>query len=102
MNHRTATPKPSALQLFVPRPNVLYPLETAARLVGAPRRSILIYCRWGMIHPAEDPPAAGWYFDAKAIRALQRIEYLRTVQGVNLAGIRLIMALLEQLERTQE
>ena len=54
----------SAVQVFEPRPDVLYTLDTAAHLVGVPRRSILIYCRWGMVHPVVDPDYAGWYFDA--------------------------------------
>ena len=89
------------LQLFEPQVDALYNLDTTALLVGAPRRSILVYCRWGMEHPEVDETYGGWYFDAAAIRALRRIEYLRTVQGINLVGIRMIMALLEQLEHSR-
>ncbi len=102
MNPIMNTRMSSALQVFEPRTDVLYSLDTTAHLTGAPRRSILIYCRWGMVHPAVDESYGGWYFDAAAIRALRRIEYLRAVQGINFAGIRMIMALLDQLEQTRE
>ena len=55
-----------------------------------------------MAHPAVDESYGGWYFDNAAIRTLRRIEYLRAVQRINFAGIRMIMALLDQLEQTRE
>jgi DNA-binding transcriptional MerR regulator len=90
----------SALQVYEPDEDSLYDLDTAAHLAGAPRRSVAVYCRWGMVRPEVDETYGGWYFDAEAIQAVRRIEYLRRVQGVNLAGIRMIMALLSRLEQT--
>ena len=46
-----------------------------------------------------DPAGSGWYFDDEAIRIVRRIEYLRSVCGLNLAGIKLVMALTEEVER---
>ena len=45
-----------ALDLFQPQPNVLYSLDTTAHLAGVPRRSILIYCRAGLVRPVVQPP----------------------------------------------
>ena len=46
-------PSPFALELFQPKPSVLYSLDAAAHLAGVPRRSILIYCRAGLVRPPE-------------------------------------------------
>ena len=40
-----------ALELFQPYPDVLYSLEATAHLARVPRRSILIYCRAGLVRP---------------------------------------------------
>ena len=45
-----------ALELFQPKPNVLYTLEAAAHLAGVSRRSILIYCRAGLVRSVVQPP----------------------------------------------
>jgi DNA-binding transcriptional MerR regulator len=88
-----------ALQVFQAAPVTVYPLETTAEIVDIPRRLILLYCKHGLVCPIGDPTAAGYYFDDEGIRALRRIEYLRNVHGINLPGIKMILALTEQLER---
>jgi len=102
MNRMTNGLVSSAVQLFEPQSDALYDLDTAAHLAGAPRRSILIYCRWGMVHPEIDEAYGGWFFNAAAIHTLRRIQYLRSVRGINLAGIRMIMELLDRLEQSHQ
>jgi MerR family transcriptional regulator/heat shock protein HspR len=87
------------LELFQPRPDTLYSLEATVELTGATRRGILIYYREGLVQPVFLPPYGMMGFDAKAIRAIRRIEYLRGEHGINLAGARMIIELTEQLER---
>jgi DNA-binding transcriptional MerR regulator len=89
----------SALQLFEPDPRSVYTIETAAHLVHLPRRMILIYCKHGLISPVADPEGGGYYFNDEAIRDLRRIEYLRTVCGINLVGIKMILRLMNEAER---
>ena len=40
-----------AIELFQPDPNLLYSLDATAHFAGVSRRSILIYCREGLVQP---------------------------------------------------
>ncbi|MEN6335853.1 MAG: MerR family transcriptional regulator [Phycisphaerales bacterium] len=88
-----------AMELFEPKPNVLYSLDATAVLAGVPRRSIVIYCRAGLVRPVVQPPYGAMEFTEEAIYALRRIERLRTVQGLDLASIKVLLDLLDEVER---
>jgi DNA-binding transcriptional MerR regulator len=90
-----------ALQYFESGPDVIYSIETAADLTGIPRRTILHYCRHHLISPVADPNRQGYYFDGSAIRTLRQIEFLHSVHGINLAGTRMILELVDKVERLQ-
>jgi DNA-binding transcriptional MerR regulator len=92
----------SGLQLFDPQPGILYPLEVAAHLTGVSRRTILIYCKSGLIRPVEPVEEGPLRFDEAAIYRIRRIEYLRGAHGINLAGIKMIFDLLRDLEHLRE
>jgi DNA-binding transcriptional MerR regulator len=93
------SPPSMAMELFEPKPNVLYSLDVTAHLAGVSRRSILIYCRAGLIQPVIQPPYGVMVFTEEAIYTLRRIEYLRTVQGLDLAWIKTMFDLLNEVER---
>ncbi len=93
------SPPPLAMELFQPKPNVLYSLDAAAHLAGVPRRSILIYCRAGLVRPIVQPPYGVMEFTEEAIYTMRRIEYLRTVHGLDLAWIKTMFDLLDEVER---
>jgi DNA-binding transcriptional MerR regulator len=88
-----------AMELFQPKPNVLYSLDETARLAGVPRRSILIYCRAGLIRPVVQPPYGVMKFTEEVIYTIRRIEYLRTVHGLDLAWLKIMFDLLDEVER---
>ena len=90
---------PRALELFQPKPNVLYSLDAAAHLAGVPRRSILIYCRAGLVRPVVQPPYGVMEFTEEAIHTVRRIEHLRTVHGLDLAWLKTMFDLLDEVER---
>ena len=92
-------PPPLALELYQPKPNVLYSLDATARLAGVPRRTILIYCRAGLVRPVVQPPYGVMEFTEEAIYTLRRIEHLRTVHGLDLAWIKTLFDLLDEVER---
>ena len=92
-------PPPAALELYQPKPNVLYSLDATAYLAGVPRRSILIYCRAGLVRPVVQPPYGVMEFTEEAIYTVRRIEYLRTVHGLDLAWLKTMFDLLEEVER---
>lgn len=86
------------LQIFSPEPDALFPLDVAAQLARMPRHRVLVCCRRGLISPSRDPVYGGVYFDADAIRTLQRIEHLHTACGVNLIGIEIILKLMADVD----
>ncbi len=92
-------PSPLALELFQPEPNVLYSLDAAAHLAGVPRRSILIYCRAGLLRPNFQPPYGAMEFTEEAIHTVRRIEHLRTVHRLDLAWLKTMFDLLDEVER---
>jgi DNA-binding transcriptional MerR regulator len=44
--------------------------------VSTTRRTILVYCKHGLLTPVVDPVDNGYYFNDEAIRMLRRIEAL--------------------------
>jgi DNA-binding transcriptional MerR regulator len=90
---------PKAMELFQPKPNVLYSLDAAVHLSGVPRRSILIYCRAGLVRSVFLPPYGVMAFTEEAIHTIRRIEHVRTVHGSDLAMLKTMFDLLEEVER---
>ncbi len=93
------SPAVLALELFLPKPSVFYSLDAAARLAGVSRRSLLLYCREGLVRPVLQPPYGVMEFTEEAIYAARRVELLRTVHGLDVAAIKFVFELLEEVER---
>jgi DNA-binding transcriptional MerR regulator len=91
-----------ALQPVEHSTRATYTIEAIANLAQVPRRVIVLYYKHGLVFPASESPDSGWYFDDEAIHIVRRIEYLRTAYGANLAGIKLIMNLMKEVERLRE
>jgi DNA-binding transcriptional MerR regulator len=87
-----------AVQVFEPEAHSIYSIEAAEHLTQLPRRTILIYCKHGLVSPASDADWDGFWFDDEAIRRLRNIERLRARCGVNLAGIRLFLDLIREVQ----
>lgn len=89
-----------APELFLSNPNVLYSLDAAAHLAGVPRRSILIYCRAGLVQPVLQPPYGVMTFTEEAIHTVRRIEYMRAIYGIaDVSWIKTMFDLLDEVER---
>lgn len=88
-----------ALDLFRPRPGALYSLDVTARLTGISRRTIMIYCRAGLIKPIVQPPHGIIVFPEEAIYMLRSVEYLRSVHGLDLVWIKTLFDLNNEVER---
>jgi DNA-binding transcriptional MerR regulator len=93
-------PQSRALQLFDPPDDAVYPIESAAHLVGVPRRTILVYCKHHLLSPRIGA-REGYSFGSDGIRSLRHIEALRAVCGDDFAGIKIILDLTKELERLQ-
>jgi DNA-binding transcriptional MerR regulator len=77
-------------------------LETVAGLTGVARREILVYCRSGLVSVEGSVETEELFFDDEALYRIRRIEEMRTEQGINLAGIRMIFELLNEVQRLRE
>lgn len=88
-----------ALEVFQPEPSVIYSLDAAAELAGIPRRSILVYCRAGLVRPVLQPPYGVMGFTEEAIYTVRRIEQLRAVHGSDLDWLKTLFALLKEVDR---
>jgi MerR HTH family regulatory protein len=91
--------KVSAIQLFEPSPGTAYPIEQLSQLAGIPRRRILIYCKERLVTPMANPDMEGYWFDAKTLRTLKQIEELRSICGEPLAGVKVILDLMREVQR---
>src|ERR1700732_2904775 len=89
----------NALQVFEPGARAVYTIEISAQMAQVPRRLIVLYYKHGLVTPVTDPARAGWYFDGEAVGIGRRIEHLRSTGGLNLAGIKLVMSLINEVER---
>jgi DNA-binding transcriptional MerR regulator len=94
----SAPPSPHALELFEPRPNVLYSLDAAAHIAGVSRRSILVYCRAGLVRSVSQPPYGVMAFTEEAIHTVRRIEHVRAVHSPGLALLKAMFDLLDEVE----
>ena len=59
---------------------------------------ILVYYKHGLILPAAEPREHGYCFNGNAVRTLRRIEDLRTVSGINVSGMKIILKLSNTVE----
>jgi hypothetical protein len=96
-----ASTRSREIQLFEPPPDAIYTIEATSHLVNVPRRTILIYCKHQLLAPVTATTDHGYQFGGDAIRAVRRIEVLRTICGDDFAGIKIILDLTAALERSQ-
>lgn len=72
-----------------------YTLQILAEITGVSTQTILQYQEHGLIRPASGREPQ---FDDESVRALRRIEHLRETCEMNLAGLKLLTSLLEEVE----
>jgi len=88
-----------SLEIFQPRPEVLYSLDVAAHLALIPRRTLLIYCRAGLVRPIFLPPYGAMAFTEEAVYTLRQVERVRVLHGADLAWIKTLFDLRSEVER---
>jgi hypothetical protein len=93
-DHRTH----QALEAFLPRPNILYSLDAAAHIAGIPRRSLLIYCRAGLVPLVQQPPYGAIAFTEEAILTVRRIEHVRTLHDPDVPILKALFDLMKEVE----
>lgn len=79
-----------------PGPCAGYTLEILAGITGISSQTIVHYQEHGLIRCGPDRAAP---FDDETVRSLRRIEHLRSSCETNLTGLKLLTALLDEVER---
>ncbi|MGB9603961.1 MAG: MerR family transcriptional regulator [Limisphaerales bacterium] len=90
------------MEIYEPCDKSTYLIEEVARILNTTRRSIALYCRYGLISPQIDPQNNVWFFDEEAILRLKRIEYLRNTYNLNLQAVKIIIELMNEVERLRQ
>src|SRR6266508_6675289 len=75
----------------------VFVISVAAELVGVHPQTLRIYERKGLVRPKRSASSNSRRYSARDIERLREIQEL-TGKGVNLAGVRRVMELTEQLE----
>lgn len=77
-----------------------YVISVAAELTGMHAQTLRTYDRMGLVTPARTS-GGGRRYTARDIALLRRVQHLSQEEGVNLAGIKAIIELTEQVEGLQ-
>src|SRR5882762_2226108 len=83
----------------ISRDRAVYVISVAAELAGVHPQTLRIYERKGLLDPARTGGGSRRYSEADIAR-LQRIQEL-TTEGLNLAGVKRVLELEEELDRAQ-
>ena len=79
----------------------VYIISVAARLLKMHPQTLRKYERLGLVHPGRTVGMLRLYSESD-LKKLRLIRYLETDMGMNLAGVRFILSLLEQLMNMRE
>src|ERR1051325_5518173 len=82
------------------RTQALYVISVAAELAGVHPQTLRIYERKGLVDPARTGGGSRRYSDAD-IALLRRIQDL-TTEGLNLAGVKMVLELEAEIRRLQD
>ena len=96
---KPAKPAAAAWPVYEPDPDAVYALEIIVELTGLPAATILQYKQHGLVAPVAARGPGARQFDEEALRTLRRIEHLRARYEMNLRGLKLMLDLLEEVER---
>lgn len=93
----TKTVSGLTLELYQPNPNVRYSLDATAHISGVSRRSILIYCRAGLIQPQFQSPFGVMEFTEETIYLIRKLETFRKTHGLDLTSLKIIFDLIAEV-----
>ena len=79
----------------------VYIISVAAELAGVHPQTLRIYERKGLLRPARTAGNTRRYSD-RDIERLRMIQRLTQVEGLNLAGVRMIVDMEDQIERMRQ
>ena len=76
---------------------VSYSFKTLVSITGVNRETLIEYCEHGLL-PVAAEQVEDTEYDDEIIGLIRRVENLRTIHGVNLAGIQIILNLSNEVE----
>ena len=76
----------------------LFTLSVTAEIIGVHPRTLMIYENESLVIPARTKTNRRRY-SQKDVRKLQFVRYLTTKRGVNLAGVKCVLELLDKLDK---
>jgi MerR family transcriptional regulator, heat shock protein HspR len=79
----------------------VYVISVAAQLSGLHPQTLRAYDRLGLVSPGRSP-GRGRRYSMRDILALREVQRLSQDEGVNLSGIKRILELADELERTRQ
>ncbi len=83
-----------------PEERAVYIISVAAELAGAHPQTLRMYERKGLLSPRRTAGNTRRYSE-RDIERIRMIQELTQREGISLAGVKLLMAMREQLENTQ-
>lgn len=83
-------------------PDLYYTLEIIAELAGIDATTVVRYHEQGFLQPVRPAAGSDLLFDTESLRQLRRMEHLRATCGVNEAGLKLLLSLLQEVEQLRE
>src|SRR5919198_3045656 len=84
-----------------PDDRAVFVISVAAELVGVHPQTLRIYERKGLVRPKRSASSNSRRYSARDIERLREIQEL-TGKGVNLAGVRRVIELSEQVDRLEQ
>jgi MerR family transcriptional regulator/heat shock protein HspR len=79
----------------------VFVISVAAQLAGMHAQTLRQYDRLGLVNPSRTP-GGGRRYSARDVALLREVQRLSQDEGVNLAGIKRIIALEQEVEHLQE
>lgn len=78
-----------------------YSFEKVVSITGVNRTTIIEYCETGLL-PFAAEQAEQTEFNDELINLIRKVETLRTIHGINHAGIHMILDLMDEVEKLRQ
>lgn len=79
-----------------------YTIETVERITRISRDQIVLYYQYGLVSTIQAPDKKDLLFDDQAIHRLRRIAFLLSEYGINHDGLKMVIAMMDEVERLRE
>src|SRR5215216_3503061 len=97
-----ANQNPDDLPVIEPNLDATYTIDVVAEITGVSSQTILFYHEQGLIPATGAEKTGERYFDDEAIRAIRRLDHLRTEMGLKDPALKLMVNLLREIEQLRQ